>query len=137
MYRLNLVMEMHPDKKVSGGISVGRILDDQEMMEGIGADNITDVLNTKEIQYLLLPEESISFNHVSVERAFNALRSKFKSPLVNTNADVDMNIGDHQNDLVSEFIPRAEYLRTPDSMYVQRYLGYVNHFHKFISWKSR
>ena len=131
MYRIVLVIGLRDSKRqtkrvarhdLTGAITVHKVLDAEttEVIHPSNASRLTGQANDE-----LLPDESVFFWDLPFPRIFKELRKKFKSSVVNTNADIYIHIGTMSKDCISECIPREVYMRTKDSELVKYYLNKI------------
>jgi hypothetical protein len=132
MYKLKLVIALRDQKERRKRMGMGRKLTGAVVVQRVLSDEDTEIMTANEASKLtekaqdeLIPNECIWFSDIPFSKAFLLLREKFKSSVINTNADILIDIGDMSNDYISEVIPREGYIHVKDDKLIKYFINRI------------
>lgn len=122
-------------KTLGGVIAVFQILS-SDVSEVVHPDEISSIFKTDEVSEVEIPSLRINFRDIPLSQVFSLLRERFKSSHVNTNADINICIGNMYHDFIDDHIPREKYRTIHDTALVSHYSDKIQELnYKFFSRK--
>lgn len=128
MYRLAVVIgykKVDNGYKTNGAVTINRMID-PELTDYMGADKLSKAIDTEEHNTELVENGVWFFKNLTLPQIIKLARDVYNKAPVNTDADLQVSVGDMKNDFINVHFPRHEYLRMHDEQLVRFLYNEIN-----------